>query len=199
MRNPEDGSHADELQGNEFAAFASEVCVALHEHDRAFLFESSARSGRYPKIWDLPRMRKLRAVTGARLVPLHMCAWHLQSVDCLPGYLHKTPTWWLVSAELFPWVHLFISRHCPGVSTTHHWRARHTVPLCAAWGLVIMIRAGSEPWDWRHYLAGHCEAYQAAWGVRCPAVDFVMCLSRPTEVTPDSGPRKRRQLTMLKE
>ena len=29
------------------------------------------------------------------------------------------PTWWLVSAELFPWVHLFVSRHCPGVGTNH--------------------------------------------------------------------------------
>ena len=37
------------------------------------------RSGGYPKIWDLPCMQRLRQQTGARTVPLHMCAWHLQA------------------------------------------------------------------------------------------------------------------------
>ena len=88
MRETEDDdSRADECQGNEFAEFASDACITLHEHGRFFLFESSAPSGRYPKIWDLPCTRKLREVTGARLVPLHMCAWHLQPVDCMPGFL----------------------------------------------------------------------------------------------------------------
>ena len=119
LRPKGDGTRADEVQGNDFAAFAAEACMNLHASGRLFAFESSAPSGRYPKIWDLPCMQKLREQTGARLVPLHMCAWHLQSWDCAPGVFHKKATWWLVSAELFPWVHLFLSRHCPGVSTDH--------------------------------------------------------------------------------
>ena len=134
-----DGIRADEVQGNEFAAFAAEACLNLHASGRLFAFESSAPSGRYPKIWDLPCMRRLREQTGARLVPLHMCAWFLQPWTCEPGVFHKKPTWWLVSAELFPWVHLFISRHSRGrhrPAARPTWRpqpfagrsSRHTVP-----------------------------------------------------------------------
>ena len=169
-----DGTRADEVQGNDFAAFAAEACMNLHASGRLFAFESSAPSGRYPKIWDLPCMQKLREQTGARLVPLHMRAWHLQSWDCAPGVFHKKPTWWLVSAELFPWVHLFLSRHCPGVSTDHQHvqlggpshlsgvpatrvAQQYTVPLRAAWGLAV--RAAFEQWDWRRYLAGRCSIH----------------------------------------
>ena len=90
-----DGTRADEVQGNDFAAFAAEVCIQLHASGRLFAFESSAPSGRYPKIWDLPCMQRLREQTGARLVPLHMCAWHLQPWDCAPGsFTRKSPGGW---------------------------------------------------------------------------------------------------------
>ena len=78
-----------------------------------FGFESSAPSGGYPKIWDLPCMKRLREQTGARIVPMHMCAWFLQPSSCRPGEYHKKATWWMVSPELFPWVHLFLSRRLP--------------------------------------------------------------------------------------
>ena len=63
-------------------------------------------------------MRRLREQTRARLVPLHMCAWYLQPWTCEPGVFHKKPTWRLVSAEFFPWVHLFVSAIVPGSAPT---------------------------------------------------------------------------------
>ena len=74
LRPEGDGSRADKVQGNEFAEFASELCLELHRSGRLFGFESSAFTGQYPKIWDLPCVRRLR---GARIVPMHMCAWFL--------------------------------------------------------------------------------------------------------------------------
>ena len=145
LRPEGDGSRADEVQGNEFAKFASELCLELR---------SSALMGQYPKIWDLPCVRRLREQTGARIVPMHMCVWFLQPHTCQPHQFHKKATWWLVSAELFPWVHLFLARRCPGV-TAHHTHVplggpshlpgvpatrvaqQFTVPLCAAWGLAV--------------------------------------------------------------
>ena len=187
------GTRADEMQGNDFAEFASELCLELHRAGRVFGFESSAPSGNYPKIWDLPCMKRLREETGARIVPMHMCAWFLQPSSCQPGEFHKKATWWTVSPELFPWVHLFLSRRCPGVSPSHvhvplqgpsylagvpatRVAQQYTVPLCAAWGLAV--RAAVEQWDWRQYLAGRhavqaLEIYTARSGAPgCPPVDF---------------------------
>ena len=119
LRPEGDGTRADEVQGNDFAEFASELCLELHKAGRVFGFESSAPSGGHPKIWDLPCMKRLRERTGARIVPMHMCAWFLQPSSCRPGEYHKKATWWMVSPELFPWVHLFLSRRCAGVSPSH--------------------------------------------------------------------------------
>ena len=138
-------------------------------------------------------MKRLREQTGARIVPMHMCAWFLQPSSCRPGEYHKKATWWMVSSELFPWVHLFLSRRCPGVSPSHihvqlggpsdlsgvpatRVAQQYTVPLCAAWGLAV--RAAFEQWDWRQYLAGKravqaLEIYTARSGAPgCPPVDF---------------------------
>ena len=49
LRPEGDGTRADEVQGNDFAEFASELCLELHKAGRVFGFESSAPSGGYPK------------------------------------------------------------------------------------------------------------------------------------------------------
>ena len=149
------GERPDEQQGNRFAEFAVDLCLRLHAAGREFCFESSAASGRYPKIWDLPCVRRLRKRAGAMVVPMHMCAWYLTSEECRPGEYHRKPTWWLVSPGLYPWVRLFLLRKCPGVGPTHmHSQLKgssptvpgvprtrvaqqSSVPLCAAWGLAV--------------------------------------------------------------
>ena len=147
-----DGSRPDEQLGNRFADLSAELCTTLFKHGREFAFESSAPSGRYPKIWDLPSMRRLRQSTGARIVPMDMCAWYLGVEEGTPGHYHRKKTWWLVSPGLYPWARLFLARSCPGVSASHvhvglkgaspsvpgvprtRVAQQYGVALCAAWG-----------------------------------------------------------------
>ena len=98
---------------------------------------------------SIPKSDICREQTGARVVPMHMCAWFLQPHTCQPQQFHKKATWWLVSAELFPYhthVPLGGPRHLPGVPAARVAQ-QYTVPLCAAWGLAV--RAAFEQWDWR--------------------------------------------------
>ena len=64
-------------------------------------------------------MRRMRQSTGARVVPMDMCAWYLGVEEGTPGHFHRKRTWWLVSPGLYPWARLFLSRTCPGVGTSH--------------------------------------------------------------------------------
>ena len=105
-----DGTRAEELLGNQFADLCAELCESLYTCGREFAFESSAPSGRYPKIWDLPSMRRMRQSTGARVVPMDMCAWYLGVEEGTPGHFHQKRTWWLVSPGLYTWARLFLSR-----------------------------------------------------------------------------------------
>lgn len=53
------GDGARPVQGNADAEFAADLCTILHENGRTWGIESSAPTGRYPKLWDLPCVRKL--------------------------------------------------------------------------------------------------------------------------------------------
>ena len=97
-----DGTKPSEVQGNEDAEFAAHLCTTLHENGRVFGLESSAPTGRYPKLWDLPCMVKLRERTGAKIVPMAMCAWGLAPPGAPPGEYHRKRSWWMVSKELYP-------------------------------------------------------------------------------------------------
>ena len=95
-----DGTRPSEVQGNEDAEFAAELCTVLADNGRLFALESSAPSGRYPKIWDLPCMQRLRRRTGAKIVSMAMCAWGLGPPGTEEGLFHRKHSWWLVSPEL---------------------------------------------------------------------------------------------------
>ena len=86
-----------QLQGKDFAEFASDICLDLRARSRLFSLASGAPSGKSLKFWDLPYVRRLCDVTG----PLHMCAWFLQQSSCLPGHCRAKATRWLVSTDLF--------------------------------------------------------------------------------------------------
>lgn len=160
-----DGSRPSEVQGNKDAEFAAKLYTILHENGRVWGIESSAPTGRYPKLWDLPCMKKLRERTGAKIVPLAMCAWGL-ALPGAPGEYHWKRSWWLVSKELYTWALLFLSKPCPGVTEDHaHVQLKgasplpgvpltrvaqqHAPALCAAWGV---IKVAYEQWDWPTYL-----------------------------------------------
>ncbi|CAL1131402.1 unnamed protein product [Cladocopium goreaui] len=175
-----DGTRPSEVQGNEDAEFAAELCTVLADNGRVFALESSAPSGRYPKIWDLPCMQRLRRRTGAKIVSMAMCAWGLGPPETEEGLFHRKHSWWLVSPELYPWALLFLGRQCPGVGPTHQHAplkgpspipqvpltrlAQQYAPaLCAAWGLVV--RAAFEEWSWTTYLQEHSvlKALEKCW------------------------------------
>ena len=68
MDNPTGSSAVQsEVDGNALAELTCECCLQLYHNDKEFLFESSAPDGRYPKIWDLPCVVRLREATGAAI------------------------------------------------------------------------------------------------------------------------------------
>ena len=74
--NPEgNGKLESEVEGNQFAEFAGDLAMRLWENGREFLIESSPITGRYPKLWDQPRITELRRVTGAKFVANNGCSW----------------------------------------------------------------------------------------------------------------------------
>ena len=70
-----DGTRPREIEGNAYAEFTCETCDILDQNGKEFLIESSMPSGRYPKLWDLTCVQKLRETTGALIVPTFMCPW----------------------------------------------------------------------------------------------------------------------------
>ena len=181
------GTIPNEIQGNEDAEFAAQPATVLSENGRLFAIESSAPSGRYQKLWDLPCMKKLRQRTGARIVPMAMCAWGLGPPAGGDAEYHRKKSWWLVSPELYPWALLFSARACPGVSAKHtHAPLKGSSPipgvpltrvaqqyapaLCAAWGLTV--KAAFQAWHWEQYLQERSalHALEVCWqDLRCPA------------------------------
>ena len=63
-----------EAEGNAFAKFTAECCQALYDNGKESMLESTAPDGRYPKLIDLDRIKRLEEKTGAKATPLYMCA-----------------------------------------------------------------------------------------------------------------------------
>ena len=132
-------------------------------------------------------MKKLRQQTGARIVPMAMCAWGLGPPAGGDAEYHRKKSWWLVSPELYPWALLFLARACPGVSAKHmHAPLKGSSPipgvpltrvaqqyapaLCAAWGLTV--KAAFQEWHWEKYLQERSalHALEVCWqDLQCPA------------------------------
>ena len=81
------------MEGNRFADWTAELCLELDAAGKEFAVESSEPTGRYPKIWDMPSMARLRVLTGARIVPLKMCPWGLQPAVCR-SFSERGPGGW---------------------------------------------------------------------------------------------------------
>ena len=79
---------------------------------RAFLFESPAASGRYPKYWDLSRVAQMIQRTNAVILPVSMCMFQLSPAD-QPASRYRKNTWLLVHPRLLP-AALSLRRRCDG-------------------------------------------------------------------------------------
>ena len=112
--------HKDvELQGNLFSKIASELFLNALRNKAFVVVESSGRSGRYPKMWDLPWWREILARPDVQFVEFPMCAFGLGPPDGEGFYHHKTRL-------VFPKCEALaavLSRCCPGVGAAH----RHVV------------------------------------------------------------------------
>ena len=125
FQRPEGGSGGRPLtESEEIGNILSEVEAVLFEtclESGAFpIAESTARSGRYPKMWDLPCWRRILARPDVQWVEFPMCAFGLGPEDEEGFYHHKTR---LAFPRCEP-LAAALSRRCPGVGAAH----RH-IPL----------------------------------------------------------------------
>ena len=117
-------------------------------------------------------MKKLRQQTGARIVPMAMCAWGLGPPAGGDAEYHRKKSWWLVSPELYS-KHMHAplkgSSPIPGVPLTRVAQ-QYAPALCAAWGLTV--KAAFQEWHWEKYLQERSalHALEVCWqDLQCPA------------------------------
>ena len=111
--NPEgDGTVQSEIEGNRMAENTSELIEVLADNAKEFAWESSGPSGKYPKLWDVQRVRQARAKTGALVVAVDQCE-HGKAPRDRPDLRTRKRSWWLVSRKLYLFA-LLIARRCSG-------------------------------------------------------------------------------------
>ena len=108
--------HKDvELQGNLLSKVAAELFLNVLRSGGFPVVESSGRSGRYPKMWDLPWWRDILARPDVQFVEFPMCAFGLGPADGSGFYHHKTRVVFRRCDALAK----ALSRCCPGVGAAH--------------------------------------------------------------------------------
>ena len=106
--------------GNMLGDMSAELFVSVMETGGFPLAESTAKSSRYPKMWDLPKWQAILARPDVDSVEFPMCAFGLGPDEDHAFYHHKTR---LVFPKCPP-LAAALSRRCPGIGPAH----RH-VPL----------------------------------------------------------------------
>ena len=131
-----------ELSGNQLSEFGALYFETLLDAGGFPVCESSGRSGRYPKQWDLPCWQRVLQRPDVDMVEFPMCSFGLGPPDA-PGEFYQHHT-----AVVFPRhepLRRALLRQCPGVGTHH----RH-VPLkgCRQGSSVTRCReAGAYSWE----------------------------------------------------
>ena len=109
-----------EIMGNMLSKVAAEIFLQALRGGGFPIVESTARSGRYPKVWDLPWWKEILARPDVQFVEFPMCAFGLGPEDEDGYYHHRTR----VAFRKCDTLAAALSRRCPGVGAAH----RH-VPL----------------------------------------------------------------------
>ena len=104
-----------EQLGNNLSKAAAEGFLAGLETGAFPVAESTARSGRYPKMWDLPWWREILARPDVDFVEFPMCAFGLGPPEGDGFYHHRTR----VVFRKCPALATALSRRCPGVGGAH--------------------------------------------------------------------------------
>ena len=104
-----------EMVGNTLGNVAAELFLSALETGAFPVAESTAKSGRYPKMWDLPSWQAILARPDVQFVEFPMCAFGLGPGDGSGFYHHKTRVVFPTCPELAA----ALARRCPGVGGTH--------------------------------------------------------------------------------
>ena len=104
-----------EVVGNTLGNVAAELFLSALETGAFPIAESTAKSGRYPKMWDLPSWQAILARPDVQFVEFPMCAFGLGPGDGSGFYRHKTRVVFPTCPELAA----ALARRCPGVGGTH--------------------------------------------------------------------------------
>ena len=152
-----------EEDGNLFCEFTSDLCLEAYLHDKEFVIENTMPTGRYPKLWDQPAMKRLQVATGALFIPAHLCEWGLAPAD-QPSKRYRKGQWNLVSPGVYAYA-LLLARPCQrqhehvpvkgGSAVGNYPRTReaqvYPPALCRAWAIVHT--AAYKGWGSRPILA----------------------------------------------
>ena len=104
-----------EIEGNLLSKVEAELFLAGLETGAFPVAESTARSGRYPKMWDLPWWQAILARPDVQWVEFPMCAFGLGPEGEDGFYHHRTR---LVFPRCEPLADA-LARRCPGVGAAH--------------------------------------------------------------------------------
>ena len=119
-----------ELEGNLLSKVGAEVFLRALESGAFPIAESTASSGRYPKMWDTPWWKEILARPDVAFVEFPMCVFGLGPMDEDGFYHHRTR---LVFPRNEAVVAAF-SRRCPGVGAAHR-RPGQKVTRCTEAGV----------------------------------------------------------------
>jgi hypothetical protein len=105
-----------ETTGNVLGDFGAKYFMTMLEAEKFPIAESSAPSGRYPKVWDLPSWKAILDRPDIEHRDFPMCGFGLGPPDT-PGlfYVHRTR---LVARKTQGFWQLWL-RFCPGISEAH--------------------------------------------------------------------------------
>ncbi|CAE7778356.1 unnamed protein product [Symbiodinium sp. CCMP2592] len=110
-----------EVLGNMLSKVAAEIFLQVLRGDGFPVAESTARSGRYPKMWDLPWWKAILARPDVQFVEFPMCAFGL-GPEGEDGFYHHRTRIVFRKNEAFARA---LSRRCPGVGAAHLHAGRY--------------------------------------------------------------------------
>ena len=108
---------ANETVGNAIGTFMARLFGAALKAGKFVLLENQARSGRYPKLWDMPAWATLLRRPDVEAIVWSFCAWGLKPVEGTPEEFHRKRT--CAACTKVPGLAVLLGRSCPSKSATH--------------------------------------------------------------------------------
>ena len=81
------------MLGNQFAICMATLFKTLLDAGKFVMLENQAKSGKYPKIWDTPKWKRLLARQDVELIPWSFCAWDLKPINGASDQFYRKERW----------------------------------------------------------------------------------------------------------